>query len=328
MLNTEDTIYLGGLRTLLWELSLDELRHFVRRPPSPIGHKTLGNKSRLQEFLFSKAMSPLWRPYLERETHWYFSSILVQYNGDLAARVEAAVADEVPIYQLYWVLLKTDGPDAEEVAMRLLENHGTSIEELVTDTRAKIADFYQHITDKLDSKKSPSKKEKQLQQQLDLLDRELDVIKRERDSLKVEAEELKTALNAVVTSAAEDAKIWSDLLAKASGKPNSHEPLPILDGMRVLVIGDPSRAFGYLEILKDEFGAKDPEFRNGVECRHHDYAGFDLIAFVTAYAKHKTEEQMEAAVPAGVSVVYIPIAGLASFRRCIEEWHQKQFAVI
>lgn len=318
-LSPEDVLYLYAFFGLLNTADAPFLREIALNGPMPLGRKIRENPRKLRTHLLTRALRPNWRPYLEELTRRIFGAeILREEDGPdsrpLLERARDAVEEGMSIAQAYWVLQATEGEEAEDAALAILEEHETDLDNLIEFLHPAVEMEYRQAVEDA-APPSTTRRERDL-----LL--ELEAIKQERDALRLERDALADLLQETVEAHAEDLRDWAALLAEAKGeapRPICNQGFP-LAGMRVLTLGDPGHAVGYREILEREFQVASVEFRDATDFDTGGFDGADLVVLITAFAKHKTEHRMDRHLPEGVPVVYVPVAGLGMFRRKVSEF--------
>lgn len=321
-LQAEDILYISALLHMVVVMAPHELPLFAANAPLPIGRKVLADRRKLADYLLARALRPAWRQFLEEEVHRGYAAAIMRAEGEsFLDKARSAMEAGVPVAQAYWVLSKSEGDEAEEAALAVLEEHGTGLEEMLSTLRPAVEKAYAAAEERARQQERDAvpKRERDLLEQLETLQGELAAAQEERDAAVTRAEEADRLLVQAAQAAAEDAAEWAAILSRAQdgGGPASTVAQSGLTGRRVLVLGDPGRTVGYREILLREFGAGEVQVRDGVDAGSMGYGSLDLVVLVAAHAKHRTDNHMYRVLTAGVPVVRVPVAGLGAFRRAL-----------
>lgn len=309
----EDIVYLHVFAYLLATADTPFIRDIAIGGPVSLGHKILKNPKKLRLHLYARALKPTWRSYLERLILLIYGKDIIEKGQiPLLDQARAAIREEVPVVQAYWVLQAMGSEEAENAALAILEEHGTDLDDLIQEMRPEVEELYRQALEETHPPTSIPRREQELQEKLDAIESECTALKAERDELASQLEQTNQAL-------AEDAREWARLLAHAKedlapSSPVSPQGSP-LAGMHLLVLGDPSHASGYREILEREFQVGNVQFLDATRSDAASFDGADVVIFVTAYSRHTTTFRIDKHLPEAVPVVYVKVAGLGTFRR-------------
>ncbi|CAB1129570.1 protein of unknown function [Candidatus Hydrogenisulfobacillus filiaventi] len=271
----------------------------------------------IRGLLLSRALLPTTRAFLEAEIRAALRRGLPV--GDVEAWSEFWQARRVDPLMAAWLLANhPDLDDAETTAIRFLE--GWSSEELATAVREARLDLQPvlawlgAIRDGSDARLVDDLLADRDRLRAELAAAEARLADAEREIAEIRAD-ADTAMEALIRNHTDCLRRWADRTASRQDE----APLPLL-GRRVLVIGDPSHRLGYEAILR-AMGAETVRQLDGVTGSRVPNGQWDLVVEVTAWAKHRMDEQL-----AGIHapVVWVPTAGLAAFRSALEAWVAEQ----